>query len=324
MELSLEKRIKGYESTFTSKKIDASLPFVMRLDGHAFSRFTRGLKKPYDYNLHQVFTNTTMFLMKEFNADTAYTHSDEISLLFYPQKTRNDGAWKEPLYGGRIQKIISICAGMCTMFFNKELVKIFTPISDQYVGKESTYNRMVNSQAYFDCRIFQLPNDVEMFSYMYFRSQVDCRRNHISELSRKHYSKTEINGKSNKERIAMLNEKGIVWDNEPACFRRGSFFKRVKRLIVSPNTINTINTINTVNELNEDKDSDNLSQNEEIDTTQKLLEPQNTNNNSSNLVRFDIKEIDVDLIKFDEDINNVLKCNVYENIVNNTNNQTEQ
>ena len=84
--MKLGDRIKKYEQNFTGQKIDPSLPFVMRLDGNGFSMFTRGLHKPYDYNFHQAFINTTKLLMKEYQADTAYTHSDEISLLFYPKK----------------------------------------------------------------------------------------------------------------------------------------------------------------------------------------------------------------------------------------------
>lgn len=257
-------KIKSFETKFTGEKIDASLPFVIRLDGHAFSKFTRGLKKPYDYNLHKVFTVTAMYLMKEFHANAAYTHSDEISLLFYPQKTKNHDGWCEPLYGGRIQKMITICASMCTMFFNKELVNTFSSIQDQYIEKLSTYNRMINSQAFFDCRIFQLPTDEEMFTCIHSRSQIDCRRNHVFELSRKYYTKSELHGKHTHERIIMLKEKNIDWYNEPACFRRGSFFKRVKR---------------------------------------------NTGDKS---IRYDFEEVDIDLVKFNDEINSILKCEVYE------------
>ncbi len=261
--LTLGDRIKGYETKFTGQKIDSSLPFVIRLDGHSFSRFTRGLKKPYDYNLHLAFVNTTKYLMKEFQATTGYTHSDEISLLFYPGKTRNNVGWKEPIYGGRIQKMISIASAACSVFFNKELVNIFSNIKDQYVDKESSFERMVNSQSYFDARIFQLPNDIEMFSYMYWRSQVDCKKNHVFGLARKHFTKGELNKKSTNERVQMLAEKGVIWENEPPCFRRGTFFKKVAR------------------------DTEN------------------------NLIRFDFKEIEVDLVKFNDEINDVLKCDVY-------------
>ena len=71
--IPLGDRIKSYETIFTSPKIDPSLPYVMRLDGHSFSKFTKGVKKPYDYNLHQAFINTTIKLMKEYHADTGYT-----------------------------------------------------------------------------------------------------------------------------------------------------------------------------------------------------------------------------------------------------------
>lgn len=260
----LGDRIKKYESVFTGKRIDPSLPFVMRLDGHAFSKFVGGLNKPYDYNLHQAFINTTISLMKQFHADTAYTHSDEISLLFYPKKQRNSDEWREPFFGGRIQKLISIAAGFCTMTFNKELLCIFYPLKDDYT--ETTYNRMINSQTYFDCRLFQLPNDNEMFSYMFWRSKVDCTRNNVYELARRHYSKKELDKKSTKERINMLANKSVIWENEPACFRHGSFIKRIK-----------------------------------ID------------NKESSKIKFTFKQIDVDLIKFSNEINELLKCEVIDN-----------
>lgn len=82
----LGDKIKQFEVVFTGARIDPSLPFVMRLDGHCFSKFSRGLHKPYDYNFHRAFLNTTIRLVKEFGADTGYTHSDEISLLFYPKR----------------------------------------------------------------------------------------------------------------------------------------------------------------------------------------------------------------------------------------------
>lgn len=258
----LGDRIKQYESKFTGPKIDPSLPFVMRLDGHAFSKFTGGLKKPYDYNFCQAFINTAIALIKEYKADTVYTHSDEISLLFYPKKQKNsDTEWREPHLGGRIQKIITLAAGFATMIFNKELVSIFTGLQSEY--PENTYKKMTNYQAYFDCRIFQLPNDVEMFSYMYWRSKVDCVRNNAFLLSRRSFTKGELENKSTKERIAMLAEKGVKWEDEPSWARHGTFIKRV---------------------------------------------PRNTTDGS---VRYDFKVVEVDLKKYNEEINEVLKCEVY-------------
>ena len=263
--IPLGTRIKGYENVFTGPRIDPSKPFVMRLDGLSFSKFTRGVDKPYDYNLHQAFLNTTIELMREYRADTGYTHSDEISLLFYPKRTKNDDGWREPHFGGRIQKIISTAAAFCTMIFNNQLKEIFANKKDYYCNKEKehAYLKMMSGRAYFDCRIFQLPDDVEMFSYMFWRSSVDCRRNHISELARRYYSKKELDGIGTNDRIKMLEEKGVIWAKEPPCFRHGSFIKRVKRQV--------------------EDDS----------------------------IRFDFEEIDTELTKFNDNINEFLKCEVY-------------
>ena len=267
---ALGDRIKGYESKFTGPRIDPSLPFVMRLDGHGFSRFTRGLKKPYDYNFHQAFLNTTMQLMREYQADTGYTHSDEISLLFYPKRTKDDSGWREPHFGGRIQKVISTAAAYCTMIFNNELKTIFAQKKDEYVDKEYVYDRMMSGTAYFDCRIFQVPNEAEMFSYMYWRSKVDCHRNHVFDLARRFYPKKELEGVNSGEKIKMLLEKGVDWEKEPACFKHGSFIKRVPKI---------------------------LEGNEEA-------------------IRFEFKEVDVDLTKFNDEINEYLKCSVYQKVLN--------
>jgi tRNA(His) 5'-end guanylyltransferase len=44
---SMGDRMKAYERT-TQVYVDSSTPYVIRLDGHTFSKFTRGFKKPFD------------------------------------------------------------------------------------------------------------------------------------------------------------------------------------------------------------------------------------------------------------------------------------
>ena len=270
----LDDRMKDYERVFTDQKIDHSLPFVMRLDGHGFSKFTRGLHKPYDYNFQKIFAVTTMELMKEYKADLGYTHSDEITLLFYPKKTKNGDAWREPHFGGRIQKIISTAAAFCTMVFNREGRKIYASLEEDYrlsadEPVKQVYYRIIEGSAYFDCRMFQLPTDAEMFSHMFWRSQIDCRRNHVFELSRRYYTKSELHGVGTKNRIEMLAAKGVNWSQEPACFRRGAFFKRVPKKMDDPKVI-----------------------------------------------RYEIKDVPIELSKFDEEINETLKCEVYQSPYN--------
>jgi len=80
---SMGDRMKGYEAEW-SRKLDPKLPFIMRLDGHKFSSYTKPFKKPFDERINNVMVATTMDLMTTFNATTAYTCSDEITLLFPP------------------------------------------------------------------------------------------------------------------------------------------------------------------------------------------------------------------------------------------------
>lgn len=43
----LAVRMKAYEHS-TEDKLDRTKPFLMRLDGHCFSKFTKQFQKPYD------------------------------------------------------------------------------------------------------------------------------------------------------------------------------------------------------------------------------------------------------------------------------------
>jgi len=51
--VSLGDRMKEYETKGRSS-IDSSLPAVIRIDGHCFSKFTSGLRKPYEKWLHDL------------------------------------------------------------------------------------------------------------------------------------------------------------------------------------------------------------------------------------------------------------------------------
>lgn len=46
--------------------LDPSLPAIIRIDGHTFSKFTKGLKKPFEKWFHDLMVETTANLMKEF------------------------------------------------------------------------------------------------------------------------------------------------------------------------------------------------------------------------------------------------------------------
>jgi hypothetical protein len=47
MEDQIGERMKVYEKNMKDR-VDPSLPWCIRLDGHKFSSFTKGFRKPYD------------------------------------------------------------------------------------------------------------------------------------------------------------------------------------------------------------------------------------------------------------------------------------
>ncbi|KAJ1558252.1 hypothetical protein HK405_014075, partial [Cladochytrium tenue] len=75
------ERIKKYEAA-----VDAAIPpdhpFVIRLDGVAFSTFTAGMIKPFDSRLKDAMVDVAADLVNKFVPAMAYHHSDEISLVF--------------------------------------------------------------------------------------------------------------------------------------------------------------------------------------------------------------------------------------------------
>jgi tRNA(His) guanylyltransferase len=77
-------RLKPLESA-VDFEVPATQPFVIRLDGVAFSTFTKGLPRPFDFRLTDAMVSTTVDLLTKFNATMAYTQSDEISLVFPAQ-----------------------------------------------------------------------------------------------------------------------------------------------------------------------------------------------------------------------------------------------
>jgi len=208
-------------------KISGETTFVMRIDGHGFSKFTKGLNKPFDLNLHQAMIDTLLDLVKEYRPDLGYTHSDEISLIFLPKKTKLGNGFREPMFQGRVQKIVSIVAGFTTSAFNRNISRLFQ-------GKESLYKphvfeRVAKGHAYFDARIFEVPDLKTIQDYLYWRSVIDCRRNNINGLARKYFSKTELNKKSNGDQLKMLEKKGVIWNDQHPAFKNGSFCKSGKR-----------------------------------------------------------------------------------------------
>jgi tRNA(His) 5'-end guanylyltransferase len=228
---ALGDRLKLFEATESMRKLPSWLPVYARIDGRAFSNFTRPMARPYDERLSSVMVETTKYLVEKTGAVLGYTQSDEISLAWWAempqalaiQKPRRRGkkavAWEgercttELLFGGRVQKLTSILAAMATARFLQLGLTAFPEAVERQLPM-------------FDCRIFSLPTAQDCADAFLWREQ-DARKNAVSMAARAHFSHRQIDGKNSAEMKAMLASKGIDFDAYPAFFRRGTYVRRI-------------------------------------------------------------------------------------------------
>lgn len=208
-------RMKLLESAETGRRCMPLLPICARLDGKNFSNFTRGMERPYDKRLSDLMISTTEYLVRETNANMGYTQSDEISLTWL--STSYDS---QVFFDGKIQKMTSVLASMCTAYFNWRLPGFFS--EGKQVWSQPT-------MAMFDCRVWNVPNIVEGANVFLWREK-DATKNSITMAASHYYSHKELHLKDSKEKQELLWQKGVNWNDYPEFFKRGSFVRRTKRL----------------------------------------------------------------------------------------------
>jgi tRNA(His) guanylyltransferase len=199
-------RMKAYEAVETARKLDPLMPIYARIDGRAFSSFTRGMDRPFDMRMTTAMVETTKHLVQETHARIGYTQSDEISLVWLADTPESD-----VLFSGKVQKMCSVLASMAAAKFAT-------------VTPEGFAHRL----PHFDCRVFQLPSREEAANAFLWRA-MDARKNAISMVAQAHFSHKALFSKDQKAMLAMLAEKGVDFDSYPAVHRMGAFVRRTAR-----------------------------------------------------------------------------------------------
>jgi len=208
---ALGDRMKSYENQTCGIKLINRIPVIARLDGKCFSKFTKGLERPYDKRLSDLMIETTKYLVKETNANCGYTQSDEISLVFYTNKVESS-----VYFNGRLFKMIGDLAAMASVYFNKELGK--------YLPEK------VEKMPRFDARVYNVPTLEEAVNVFIWR-EMDATKNSINMAASKYYSHKQLMNKNGSEKQEMLFKKGVNWNIYPSFFKRGTYIqrKRVQR-----------------------------------------------------------------------------------------------
>lgn len=197
-------RMKGYEAVETHRRLDPHLPIYARIDGRGFSKFTRGMDRPFDATMTAAMIETCRHMVQETHARIGYTQSDEISLIWLAE---NEGS--DVFFSGKVQKMASVLASMAAAKF----ARVCPP------GYE-------HKLPHFDARVFQLPSLAEGANAILWRA-MDARKNAIQMVAQAHFSPKHLHGKGQSDMLAMLAEIGVDFEAYPASFKRGSYLRRV-------------------------------------------------------------------------------------------------
>ena len=196
-------RMKAYEAVETARRLDPRKPIYARIDGRSFSRFTRGMERPFDVKMIDAMVATTKHLVAETHARIGYTQSDEISLVWLADEPGSD-----VFFSGKVQKMVSVLASMAAAKFAR-------------VCPAGLEDRL----PHFDARVFQMPDRVEAANAFLWRA-MDARKNAISMVAQSLYSPRRLHGVGQREMLRMTAEAGVDFDALDVRFRRGTFVRR--------------------------------------------------------------------------------------------------
>jgi tRNA(His) 5'-end guanylyltransferase len=205
----LGDRQKAYERIQSGGLAIPGLPLIVRLDGRAFHTYTKGLNVPYDLRLSECMLFTTEELVRNNHPLVGYTQSDEITLVFHATGTA------QLPFNGRYQKIVSLLAAEASAVFN---MLAATRLPEKKHLKPT-----------FDARAWQVPSLEIVVENLAWR-EADAIKNSITMAAQTYYTHNDLLNKNSKDKLTMLSEKGVNYEDYPTHFKRGLFIKRVTRL----------------------------------------------------------------------------------------------
>jgi tRNA(His) guanylyltransferase len=211
MDETLAARMKAFESVEALRKLDPGGVAVARVDGRSFSRYTRGLARPYDPRLSRLMIETARALTHEAGAQVGYTQSDEITLVMAPV---SDEA--QVYFDGRVQKMTSQLGAQATAIFN-HLLPEHMP--------EKAAARAIGALPTFDARVWRVPTRLDAVDVLRWR-QMDGVRNSVLMAAYAELGHAAMQDKSVRVLRGELRDRGTPWESLPEYFKSGTFAVR--------------------------------------------------------------------------------------------------
>ncbi|MCS4089588.1 tRNA(His) guanylyltransferase Thg1 family protein [Rhizobium sp. BK176] len=232
--------LKAHEAKETERRVAPGECAMIRLDGMSFSKFTGSMVKPFDRLMADAMRATAMRALEVFGPNFVYTQSDEITMVFSPERMPFDG---------RLQKMAGGYAGKISTFFMAEAMKRFAngvdqlrmdvdvardngydhdaavELADHVRGFIDLFDRLARAAPAFDGRAIGV--DHEMAAQFVVWREVDARRNAALGAGRAEFTQSQLGGKSPGDIKDMLTALGIdYYDRYPNQFRRGIFMRK--------------------------------------------------------------------------------------------------
>ena len=201
----LGDRMKAYEAIEASRSLDATLPIYARIDGRSFSRFTKGMNRPFDARMTAAMIGATKHLVRDTHARIGYVQSDEINLVWH-----FDAPDSEPLFGGKVSKLTSVLASLAAAAFQRELY-VHWPASDA--------DDLAARLPHFDARVFSLPSRTEAANAILWRA-MDARKNAVSMAARAVCSPKAMHGQNQAALRQILAQHGVDFEAYQTSFKR--------------------------------------------------------------------------------------------------------
>ncbi len=125
-------------------------PYALRLDGVGFGQALKGYREPRDPVVHAAIVSAATHLVRKFQGVGAWVSSDEINLVVLGP---------ENPYGGRVEKLVSVSAGLASSIVTSAL------------------NRVL----FFDSRVVPLESAHDAARYIIYRARV-AASNFVTKL----------------------------------------------------------------------------------------------------------------------------------------------
>jgi len=237
--MGLAARMKTYED---NANVVADHYYVVRADGNTFSKFTTGLRKPFDMNFTRAMTRAANDVLVHFSAQSVFVCSDEISLVF--DKVRNDNPAVTNavhIYNGRKIKIATLVAAKCSVLFNKYMLEeCRDDIAKGNVYQQVMVDKIQRQECIFDARVMEFTDETrfDIVNNLIWRANYDCHRNSVSTYGRVLLGAKRMHGLKSHDVIRLLkSEQNLDWSNDvDVCYRLGLIGKRELVEYVSADT----------------------------------------------------------------------------------------